>query len=328
MRYKHSYKKKQSNKGGKLVFTIFICLIIFFIFNTESDTRTQVSITIPKGSSVNYIASLLKENNIIDSEIVFKTYLKSKDAENTLLAGTFTLNTDDKLDTIVKTLQTYQSQTFKLTIPEGLKTKEIELLADNQCLTNCEFIHPLFRIDSLGNLNNYEGLLFPDTYYLDQNSTNKTQLLKAMLDNFQDKLPTDYQSKLEKLPKKDLYSTIIVASLIEKEVRSNRDKKLVSGIIWKRYKNNWSLGIDAALLYLKNNNQITYQDLQDDNPYNLRKFKGLPPTPICNPGLSSIEAALNPEYSEYWFYLSKSSNGETVFAKTNAEHNENKRKYL
>ncbi|MGC6434064.1 MAG: endolytic transglycosylase MltG [Crocinitomicaceae bacterium] len=328
MRYKHSYKKRKTNKSGKLIFTIFVCITLFFIFGKSSNPNSTVTITVPKGASVNTIASLLKDNDIIDSEIIFKTYLKSQNAENTLLAGTFSLKQGDKLETIVKTLQTYQSDTYKITIPEGLKTKEIELLASNQCLNNCEFIHPVFKIDSLRNLNNYEGLLFPDTYYLDKNSSNKTQLLKAMLDNFIEKLPSDYESKLKKLPKKDLYSTIIVASLIEKEVRSDRDKKLVSGIIWKRFENDWSLGIDAALLYLKNNNQITYDDLQANNPYNLRKFKGLPPTPICNPGLASIQAALNPEYSEYWFYLSKSSNGETVFAKTNAEHNNNKTKYL
>ncbi len=328
MRYNHSYKRRKSNKSGKLIFTIFICFIIFILIKPDNQTSKEVQISIPKGSSVNTIATLLKENGVINSEIVFKTYLKSKEAENTLLAGNFVLKTGDSLENIVKTLQTYQSNTVKVTIPEGLKTKEIQSLVDNQCLTNCEYIHPVFRLKSLENLTNYEGLLFPDTYYLDANSQNKTQLLNAMLDNFLKKLPLDYQDKLKKLPKTDLYSTIIVASLIEKEVRSDKDKKLVSGIIWKRFDNDWSLGIDAALLYLKDNNVITYADLQDNNPYNLRKFKGLPPTPICNPGLSSIEAALNPEYSDYWFYLSKKSNGETVFARTNAEHNNNKQKYL
>ena len=328
MRYNHSYKRKKSNKGGKFTFTIFICIILFFILNSGSKTNTQVSITIPKGASVNTIASLLKENKIIDSEIIFKTYLKSKEAEKTLLACTFNLKTNESLENIVKTLQTYQSQTYKLTIPEGLKTKEIKNLAQNQCLHDCNLEHPVFELKSLNNLTNYEGLLFPDTYYLDYNSESKTQLLKAMLDNFKSKLPSDYKDKLKKLPKTDLYSTIIVASLIEKEVRSDKDKQLVSGIIWKRFENDWSLGIDAALLYLKDNNQITYEDLQANNPYNLRKFKGLPPTPICNPGLKSIQAALNPEYSDYWFYLSKKSNGETVFAKNNSEHTLNKKKYL
>ena len=149
-----------------------------------------------------------------------------------------------------------------------------------------------------------------------------------MLDNFVSKLPKDYQSKLLELPKKDLYSALKVASLIEKEVRTNKDKQLVSGIIWKRYKSGWTLGIDAALLYNKDNNIITYEDLQKDDPYNLRKNKGLPPTPICNPGYESIYAALNPEYSDYWFYLSKKSDGSTVFSKTNEEHNQNKQRYL
>ena len=121
---------------------------------------------------------------------------------------------------------------------------------------------------------------------------------------------------------------MIVASLIEKEVILEKDKALVSGIIYKRLQNGWTLGIDAALLYEKDNNKITYEDLNSNSPYNLRKIKGLPPTPICNPSLSSIQAALNPKKSAYWFYLTKPITNEVVYSKTNDEHNLNKRKFL
>ena len=204
MRYSHSYKKRKSNKSGKYLLAIFVIIVLFKTL-TNTNSPKEVIVTIPKGASVNYIADILEENGVIKSPLFFKSYLKSTDQTNTLLAGTFKLQTGDSIENIVKTLQTYQSESYKVTIPEGYKTSQIKDLANDQCLENCEFIHEVFRIPSLENLSNYEGLLFPDTYYLDKNSNNKTQLLNAMLDNFVAKLPTDFKSSLEKLPKKDLY---------------------------------------------------------------------------------------------------------------------------
>jgi len=118
-----------------------------------------------------------------------------------------------------------------------------------------------------------------------------------------------------------------VASMVEKEANTKDDRYLVAGIIWKRLKEHWVLGIDATLLYLKQNNQIDYQTLQETSPYNTRKIQGLPPGPISNPGLDSIKAALTPKDSPYYYYLT-SKDGEMIYAKTNDEHNLNKQKYL
>ncbi len=328
MRYKSSYKQSQK-KTSKLKPSILILTAVIlgnlFIGKTET---TKIEIQIPKGASLNMISDILKEKDLIESKILFKTYLKTQEEENKLMAGNFLIPSNASYQEISTILQKYQSNTQVILIPEGLKTTEIQAIAPGQCLQKCEIQHKIFEVESLNNLKSFEGLLFPDTYHLDLNNNNPNQLLKKMLDNFSNKLPSDYQEKLKQLPRKDLYSTIIVASLIEKEVKSPKDKLLVSGIIWKRLENEWTLGIDAALLYLKDNNQITFQDLQADSPYNLRKNKGLPPTPIANPGYESIYAALNPKSSKYWFYLSKASNGETVFSKSNAQHNINKQKYL
>ena len=328
MRYKQRYQRSQPKKS-KTKFALFI-VILFLIFTqiTSSEPNKDITITIPNGASITKIADILKENNIISSTILFKSYVQSSESQNSLLPGTYIINQSSDLEEIIEILSTYKPKIDKITIPEGYKTSQIKEMTQNFCLNECNIEHKVFQISSLENLNNYEGLLFPDTYYLDSNNHNPNQLVNKMLDNFVSKLPKDYQSKLLELPKKDLYSALKVASLIEKEVRTNKDKQLVSGIIWKRYKSGWTLGIDAALLYNKDNNIITYEDLQKDDPYNLRKNKGLPPTPICNPGYESIYAALNPEYSDYWFYLSKKSDGSTVFSKTNEEHNQNKQRYL
>ena len=103
---------------------------------------------------------------------------------------------------------------------------------------------------------------------------------------------------------------------------------MVADILWRRVDNGWMLGVDATLLYEKDNLKITSRDLEDDSPYNTRKHKGLPPTPIANPGLASIEAALYPKSNRYWFYLTKPESGEAVYAYSNEEHNENRARYL
>jgi UPF0755 protein len=143
-----------------------------------------------------------------------------------------------------------------------------------------------------------------------------------MTSNFEAKMPP------ELLQEKNPYETLIMASIIEREVLSEKDKALVSGILWKRNENGWPLGADAALLYEKDDNSITSADLDSNSPYNIRKFKGFPPTPISNPDVTSLQAAINPEESPYWFYLTTLDTGEVIYAVTNEEHNANKRKYL
>ena len=133
-----------------------------------------------------------------------------------------------------------------------------------------------------------------------------------------------------------------MASLLEKEVISYRDKQMVAGILYKRLKAGMPLQIDSTVLYAqtlklyrvekqpatkRDHNPVSVKDTKIDSPYNTYKHKGLPPGPICNPGLKSIKAALNPVKTGYWYYLS-TAEGKTIFSKTYEEHLKNKKKYL
>ena len=120
---------------------------------------------------------------------------------------------------------------------------------------------------------------------------------------------------------------VIMASLIEKEVPDSDDRKIVSGILWKRLDIGMPLQVDAVFPYLTGRREILSDDLKIDSPYNTYLYKGLPPGPIANPGLDAIEAARNPKSSSYFYYLS-GKDGKTHFAKTFAEHLKNKEKYL
>jgi UPF0755 protein len=127
---------------------------------------------------------------------------------------------------------------------------------------------------------------------------------------------------------KIIFNTLIMASLLEKEVRSYEDKQLVSGILWKRLNHGWPLQVDATLAYItgKKSSELTKEDLELSSHYNTYKYSWLP-GPICNPGLESILAALNPKESQYWYYLS-TPEGKTLFSETLGEHNIKKAKYL
>lgn len=173
-----------------------------------------------------------------------------------------------------------------------------------------------------------EGYLFPDTYRIFASTTNE-EIARKMLDNFASKLSAEMQTEIKKQGK-TLWEIITMASIVEKEVRSEKDMKIVSGIFWDRIKNGQALESCATLAYVLgvNKSQYSYEDTRIKSPYNTYINRGLPPGPIANPGLKAIEAAINPTYTEYNYFLSRPDNGETVWSKTYEEHVKNKQKYL
>jgi UPF0755 protein len=172
-----------------------------------------------------------------------------------------------------------------------------------------------------------EGYLFPDTYEIDKN-LNLEDIIFRMLYNFEDKVDFSLREEI-KAQDKNLFEIMIMASLLEKEVSDSEDKKIVSGILWKRLEEGMALQVDATIIYLtgKKTTRVSLSDTKIDSPYNTYKYRGLPPAPITNPGLDSILAAIYPEDSSFWFYLS-TPQGETIFSETLEEHNIAKNKYL
>ena len=172
-----------------------------------------------------------------------------------------------------------------------------------------------------------EGYLFPDTYEVKKGAGSE-DIIKKILNNFDKKLNSDLRTEI-KNQGKSIFEIITIASLIEKEVRTFEDKKLVSGVLWKRLESNMPLQVDATIAYIteKKTTKVLKTDTQIDSLYNAYKYSGLPLGPICNPGIESIKAAIYPENSEYWYYLS-TPEGETIFSRTLEEHNIAKAKYL
>lgn len=205
-------------------------------------------------------------------------------------------------------------QTVTVTIQEGSNVNDINQKLAASGVLSADL--PLPESD--------EGYLFPDTYQFYISSSPRVVEAKMIADFNRKVLPIVPQNS-------DLKKIIIIASLIQGEAKTYNDMRLVSGIIYKRLNVGMPLQIDATICYAKQKTPclpITQADLKINSPYNTYLNKGLPPGPIDNPGLNAILAAVNPEHSPYWYYLSVPGSGELVFASTLDEQDKNIVKYL
>jgi len=297
---------------------IFVFLLLFFslmflflwgIFLPKEKISGPKIFSVDKGQGLFEIGENLEKEGLIKSKIFFDFYVFLIGKERNLQAGKYFLSSSMNIPEIAQKIIKGDIAKMKVTIPEGFTTKEIEE-----------------RLGIKLPAENLEGYLFPDTYYFPIDISGE-EVAKIMRENFEKKI-SPYKEEIEKSGK-TLQEIIIMASLIEKEVKTKEEKEIVSGILWKRLKAGIPLQVDATITYItgKKTTKISLEDLQIDSPYNTYKYKGLPPSPICNPGLESILAALYPKESEYWYYLS-TPDGKTLFFKTLEEHNLAKAKYL
>ena len=297
-------------------------------------------VTIDEGDGLGAIAKKLKKAGIIDSKFLFKLYGLFSGTAKKVDAGVYKLDTGMDYHCLEQTMQTGTSAaaTVTVTIPEGYTVQQIiELLAENnvssvekltEAAKNYVFEdYSFIDNENLGNISRLEGYLFPDTYefYVKEEAVSA---LSRLLDNFYYWIFED-EEMVEMMEGEDLKEVITVASLIEKET-DGTDRETIASVIYNRLNHSaetaYLLQIDASLVYAAGR-EITQDDYKNlDSPYNLYTHQGLPPTPIANPGLASIKAALNPEKTNYYFYA-LDVNGEFgtpnrhVFSKTLADHN-------
>lgn len=289
-----------------------IVILIFGVFSTgvflpkDFNSQEELIFKVEKGWSSKEIALNLEKDGLIWWSPIFRIYVLVSGKIGSLQAGTYLLTPAMNIPRIAEKITSGDIAKAEITIPEGFTAEQIH-----------EKLKDVMESD-LASLEENEGYLFPDTYEIAY-GTQIEKILQMMKDNF-DKKTAD----LEITPE-----IIVMASLIEKEIRTFEDKQLVSGILWKRLRAGIPLQVDATITYItgKRTTQVPREDTQIDSPYNTYKYYGLPPGPICNPSLESIEAAINPQNSPYWYYLSKPE-GETIFSKTLQEHNIAKAKYL
>ena len=283
------------------------------------------------------VAAELKKAGLIEYEWFFRLFAWFYHADTKLNTGTFTLNTEMDYMALVRSMRTTggKTETVELTIPEGYSVKQIiELMAENGVGTvekltdtaaNYKFENYVFvDNDNLGDASRLEGYLFPDTYEFYVGARPELAF-NSMLSNFNKKVYGN--DELEELYEASAYpfeEIITIASLIEKETDGS-DRSNISSVIHNRLENEGETGhllqIDAALVYAVGRpiTQADYTSL--DSPYNLYQHTGLPPTPISNPGLASIKAALSPAETGYYFYVLNPETKKHVFSETLSQHN-------
>lgn len=321
---------------GFIVFLIITLLILggskyYYEINTKAISTDgdieNKQIEIPSGSTTSEIANILKENNLIRNENVFRLASRLKGTEGKLKAGFYNFNTTMTPEEILDNLAQggKSGHTFKITIPEGFTIEKIaEKLEGNNIVDKEKFIKLTYDIkkfskeyDFLKNIPegiNMEGYLYPATYEMYEDSTEE-DIINKMLEEFNNK----YKKIIEKskIPLDlNTHEFITLASLVEREAKVDKDRALVSSVIYNRLKIDMPLQIDATIQYALDSRKekLTYDDLEIESIYNTYKNKGLPIGPISSPGLESIKASLNPEETNYIFYvLKKDGSGEHFF---------------
>ena len=292
----------------------------------------QVSVEIPRGSSTARIAELLASADVVADARIFRIYTRV-DGSGPWQAGTYTFRENSSMDDAIAVLDGGPQISYtRLTIPEGYTLEQVAERVGQVPgrsaprfleLANSGAVRSQFQPEGSTNL---EGLLFPDTYSLDDND-DEARILQRMVQAMDEKLLE--LGVPEKAPALGVtpYELVIIASMIEREARVPDERSKVARVVYNRLERGMRLGIDATTRYeLKRpTGPLRRSELQRDTPYNTRTRAGLPPTPISMPGAASLEGAANPVDGPWIYYVIADEQGHHTFATTDAEFQRAKR---
>ncbi len=290
----------------------FLCLINFPYKNYPD----KVIIEIKKGESGKEISKELQSSGVIYSEKVFYFLIRVLNCEKKLKSGYYIFKHPMSMLEVKRLLTKGPNFFIKITVTEGENFFDIERkLKDSKYLKVDDFKNYYKRVDLLKGITedarNLEGYLFPDTYIFPPGYTS-LQIINAMISNFKKKaLPLILQYK----GKKKVHEIVTIASLIEKETSVEGERAIISSVFYNRLKKGMKLQCDPTVIYAKIlsgqvfDGKIYQSDLKRKSPYNTYFIRGLPPGPICNPGLRSIEAACNPAKTKFLYFVARSGGG-------------------
>ena len=333
---------------------IFLLLVIVWLgvsswwgdnSKAVSSSEAAVRFVIPKGRSATQIGDKLFEERLIRNSLAFKIYVQLTGKAEKIQAGEFTLSPHNSLVEIVERLSSAPEELW-VTIPEGLRREEtVERFVSSLEMSEKQAL--VFREQFLIESKGQEGFLFPDTYLFPRD-VEASIVVDKMDRTFDDEFIQFRRSLLDEdtAGGLDIKGMITLASIIERETKTDEERPVVAGILFNRLEIGMALQVDAAVQYAVASEKclpaqagkiptencdwwpiLKKQDLEINSPYNTYKFTGLPPAPIANPGASSIRAAINPEASEYLYYI-HDPEGNIHYAVSLSEHNANVKNYL
>ncbi|MBI2600665.1 endolytic transglycosylase MltG [Candidatus Daviesbacteria bacterium] len=301
----------------------FLGVVVWGWWNNQlsapSFRKETKKIVIPKGTGLSTVSSQLKKENLIKSELAFKLFARQKGLADKLQTGTFELSSSMSAEEVLKTLTSNPKEVW-VTFLEGWRVEEMaQKLGEQLGIKKEDFLEYA-----------KEGYMFPDTYLFPDEVT-AARVADIMKDNFKNKYSAELRSKIKSQGLTE-QEGVVLASIVEREARSDIARTEVAGILLKRLKINMGLNADATIQYALGyqpkerswwKRNLTYDDLKIDSVYNTYIHAGLPPTPICNPSLSSLKAVANANSSTPYLYYLHDSKGNSYYAKTLEGHNQN-----
>lgn len=318
--------------GSSLGASVLIGLAIMWLsLRSVSDGSRHVDFTVGAGSNLSSVSARLAQANLIHSEFFFKLYMRLTGKAGRIKFGVYDLNDGMSAGKIAQSITSGKTKTISITLAEGLHNRQIaDLFVEKKFFASRdEFLQYAAKKSILEKFKipakSVEGYIFPDTYHLPQGYP-KEKIIEHMVEHFYDKakeiknFPTDPQK---------IHETVILASIVEREAKLKEERALIAAVFHNRLRDNEPLESCATVQYLfeKPKARLFYRDLEVDSPYNTYRVRGLPPGPIGSPGIAALNATVNPEKTDYKFFVLKGDDAHH-FSKDFKEHNAAKKKYI
>ena len=312
---------------------VFIGLLYNYGNTPAGTSKVEQVVEIKPGMTLRQVSNHLAKNKLLDepSAFVLYTYLQGK--QNRIKTGEYQFSPSVPPWKILESLTNGKGILYTVTIPEGYRITEIAELFEKKGLANKEeFIaetrnKELLEAFNISSSDSLEGYLYPETYKFSKSAGAK-RIIKTLVDTFKQRVQKPELMQQAKAGKLTFHEIVTLASLIEKETGLGTERKLISSVFHNRLVKKMRLQTDPTVIYAMVNfdGNIRKKDLSIDSPYNTYKYHGLPPGPIASPGLDSIRAALEPDHSDYLYFVSR-KNGSHQFSTNYKDHNRAVQKY-
>lgn len=334
----------------KVLFGILLSVMLLFVISIAGiavlynstikkpfNLSEKTIYTIEENETLYSVIDDLNNKGMLKNKLFLKAYVKINKINSNIVTGDYDISSDTSFDQFIKNIVNGVQSTSiaKVTIPEGYNIDEIgEVLEKSNVISKANFIEAVknYKVPSYVKVDSekrysLEGYLFPDTYRFKKDVTGK-EVIDTMINRFNEIIGQIEKEKNVKIEKDKIEKIVNIASMIEKEAQVDEERDIISSVIYNRLKINMMLRIDATVLYAIGHHKdvVTLNDVKIASPYNTYYVEGLPIGPICNPGKSSIAAAINPKSTNYLFYFSK-NDGTHFFTSDENVFESEKKKY-
>jgi UPF0755 protein len=307
---------------------LLLALEVFSRFLLEGSVadgpRQMVEVSIPEKASISQIAAILYEQKLVDHPLLFRYAVRLLGADTKIQAGNMMLASGQSLFELVRNLSRTKALGIAVTVPEGRTSMDVaEILSQKLHVDSAAFMAVIQDTNFVRELGlegpSLEGYLFPDTYFIAL-GTDLRRIASRMVADFRNHLPKDMDSKVEQSGL-TLHEVITLASIVQWETFTPSEARTISSVYHNRLKRGMPLQADPTVSYAlgKGPARLYYSDLKVDSPYNTYMYTGLPPGPINNPGRQAILAALNPEQTNYLFFVAR-GDGTHAFTTNLSDH--------